>query len=296
MAAAGASGSDLLIVGPGVLGSYAGKLWLESHPGATVVAQTNSDASHERLRKMGLTPRTRAEAADGRKFPYVLFAAPPSGSDDYPAEVAAATALWDGSGSFVFTSSMSVCAAEDGSEVSEDRCPLVPEGKAPGTDRLLGAERAALSAGGNVLRLVGLYHAQRGPHTFFIRQGEVARYGGYTVNMLHYEDAAGLAAAVLRGDGAPAADGGAYRGRVFVGADGHPLTFDDMVAACFESGLFAGSVKFTAPPPEGGVGLGKRVRNDVTRRQLGWAPKYASFREFFIAHRGADFYTTSGLF
>jgi hypothetical protein len=36
--------------------------------------------------------------------------------------------------------------------------------------RLLGAEGAALSAGGNVLRLVGLYHAGRGPHTFFIKQ------------------------------------------------------------------------------------------------------------------------------
>jgi hypothetical protein len=35
--------------------------------------------------------------------------------------------------------------------------------------RLLGAESAALDAGGNVLRLVGLYHAGRGPHTFFIK-------------------------------------------------------------------------------------------------------------------------------
>jgi hypothetical protein len=47
------------------------------------------------------------------------------------AQVRAATQQWDGSGSFVFTSSMSVCATEDGSEVSEN-CPLVPQGKAPG--------------------------------------------------------------------------------------------------------------------------------------------------------------------
>jgi hypothetical protein len=46
-------------------------------------------------------------------------------------QVRAATQQWDGSGSFVFTSSMSVCATEDGSEVSEN-CPLVPQGKAPG--------------------------------------------------------------------------------------------------------------------------------------------------------------------
>lgn len=212
------------------------------------------------------------------------------------AQVAAAAKLWDGTGSFLFTSSMSVCAAEDGSEVSEDRCPLVAEGKSPSTDRLLAAERAALAAGGNVLRLVGLYHAQRGPHTFFIRQGEVARYGGYTVNMLHYEDAAGLAAAALRGDGAAAEDGGRYRGRVFVGTDGHPLTFEQMVDSCLQSGLFSGSVKFTAPAPEGGVGLGKRVSNEVTRRQLGWAPKYSSFQDFFLVNKGTDFYTSSGLF
>jgi hypothetical protein len=41
-----------------------------------------------RLRKLGLTPRTREEAQSSQqRFPYVLFAAPPSGSEDYPAEV-----------------------------------------------------------------------------------------------------------------------------------------------------------------------------------------------------------------
>lgn len=46
--AAAASSKDLLIVGPGVLGGYAGKLWTESFPEATVVAQTNTSNSHER--------------------------------------------------------------------------------------------------------------------------------------------------------------------------------------------------------------------------------------------------------
>jgi hypothetical protein len=36
---------------------------------------------------MGLTPRVKAEAIAGEKYPNVLFAAPPSGSEDYPAEV-----------------------------------------------------------------------------------------------------------------------------------------------------------------------------------------------------------------
>lgn len=286
--AAAASSQDLLIVGPGVLGSYLGVLWKEAFPGATVTAQTNTTNSHDRLRDMGLNPVTRDAAPAGKQYPYVLFAAPPSGSEDYPGAVSAATKQWDGTGSFVFTSSMSVCATDDGGEVNEN-CPLVPQGKSPSTDRLLGAEDAALSAGGNVLRLVGLYHAGRGPHTFFIKQGEVARYGGYTVNMLHYEDAARLALAILRGDGNSS---NAYRGQIFVGTDGHPLTFTDMVDACFASGLFgSGSVKFTGTPETGG--LGKVVSNESTRQQLGgWKPKYESFKSFFFENGGKDYYNS----
>ena len=37
---------------------------------------------------------------------------------------------------------------------------------------------------------------QRGAHTFFLRMSKVPRWGGYTVNLIHYEDAARLAAAV----------------------------------------------------------------------------------------------------
>ena len=47
-AAAGASGQDLLVVGPGVLGSYVGRLWLEAFPDSTVVGQTNTTSSHDR--------------------------------------------------------------------------------------------------------------------------------------------------------------------------------------------------------------------------------------------------------
>ena len=42
------SGQDLLVVGPGVLGSYVGILWQKQHPSATVVGQTNSTANHDR--------------------------------------------------------------------------------------------------------------------------------------------------------------------------------------------------------------------------------------------------------
>ncbi len=40
--------SDLLIVGPGVLGSLIGKLWTERQNHAAVVGQTNTETNHDR--------------------------------------------------------------------------------------------------------------------------------------------------------------------------------------------------------------------------------------------------------
>ena len=154
--AASPSSNDLLIVGPGVLGSYLGKLWLEEHGPGTVTGQTNSTANHGRLLQLGFAVRTtqqaaaeaaeaaaaaaksaaaeaaaaaKAEGGDGaepaaaspqqgrkptaggagpRSFANVAFCAPPSGSQDYVGDIKAALALWDGTGSFVFTSSAAV--------------------------------------------------------------------------------------------------------------------------------------------------------------------------------------------
>lgn len=39
---------DLLVVGPGVLGSYLAAQWLAQHPNATAVAQTNTTSNHAR--------------------------------------------------------------------------------------------------------------------------------------------------------------------------------------------------------------------------------------------------------
>lgn len=40
------SSSTLLVVGPGVLGSYLGKLWVDEHGTGSVVGQTNTTTSH----------------------------------------------------------------------------------------------------------------------------------------------------------------------------------------------------------------------------------------------------------
>eukprot|EP00193_Tetraselmis_chui_P001975 CAMPEP_0177758038 /NCGR_PEP_ID=MMETSP0491_2-20121128/3972_1 /TAXON_ID=63592 /ORGANISM="Tetraselmis chuii, Strain PLY429" /LENGTH=289 /DNA_ID=CAMNT_0019273747 /DNA_START=29 /DNA_END=896 /DNA_ORIENTATION=- len=215
---------DLLIIGPGVLGSYAGKLWLDSKPGSTVTGQTNSDGSHDRLRSLGITPTLRPE--DPRsvaKYDNVLFSAPPSGSADY--------------------------VADDADEDS----PLKPLGNSEQTDRLLLSEKAVMEAGGNVVRLVGLYHAQRGAHTFFLKKGEVERWGGYCINLIHYEDAASLAVAALQGG---------TRGQLYVGCDGVPVTLEEMMQAVAGCGNFEGSCTFTG---EAGGDSGKRMSNGKTR-------------------------------
>jgi hypothetical protein len=87
-----------------------------------------------------------------------------------------------------------VYSAKSG-ECREDS-PVAELGASERTDRLLKAEDAVLAAGGNVVRLVGLYHAARGAHTHVLRMGEVPRSADAIVNLIHYEDAARLALAV----------------------------------------------------------------------------------------------------
>lgn len=108
-------------------------------------------------------------------------------------QVAAAVELWDGRGTLVFTSSAGLYV-EDGA--CDERGAVAPLGTSERLDKLLRAEDAVLSAGGCVVRAVGLYHGQRGAHTFFLRQGSVERPAQSLVNLVHYEDAARLVIAV----------------------------------------------------------------------------------------------------
>jgi hypothetical protein len=294
MAAASLPGSpsskSLLICGPGVLGSYLGKLWLDDFGAGTVTGQTNTTNNHAALSALGVKTRLKTEAG-AEKFPFVCYSAPPSGSEDYVGDVNAALNLWDGTGSFVFTSSAGVYAVEDGSACDEN-APLVPLGANPRTDALLNAEQAVLDAGGCVVRLVGLYHRTRGAHTFFLKQGEVARFGGYIVNLIHYEDAASLTGAILRGQGSEnqgSSDG--YRSKVFLGCDNIPVSFEDMMKQIEASGQLDGSTTFTGAA---GPSQGKRMNNNATRKQLQWEPKFSGGIGKFFADGGNDWYFVEG--
>ncbi|KAL4528635.1 hypothetical protein Ndes2437B_g03182 [Nannochloris sp. 'desiccata'] len=278
------SSKSLLICGPGVLGSYLAKLWLDDFGAGTVTGQTNTTNNHPTLSALGVKPRLKTEAG-AEKFPFVCYSATPSGSEDYVSDVKAALNHWDGTGSFVFTSSAGVYAVEDGSACDET-APLVALGASPRTDTILQAEQAVLDAGGCVVRLVGLYHRMRGAHTFFLKQGEVARDGGYTVNLIHYEDAARLTGAILRGQGSEEGSAG-YRNKVFLGCDNMPITFEDMMKQIEASGQLSGSTKFTGAA---GPSKGKKMNNNATRKQLQWEPTFSGGIGKFFADGGKDWY------
>lgn len=258
--------SDLLIFGPGVLGRLVAQQWIQDHPGCQVYGKTVTTDHHDELLKIGITPLLK-ETMLPFQFPYVIFCAPPSRSPDYAGDVREAASSWNGKGSFVFTSSSGLIDCADNGSGDEDT-PAVPMGKNPRTDVLLKAESVVLEYGGCVLRLSGLYKADRGAHTYWLRQGKSELRPDHFVNLIHYEDAASLAIAILKKN---------LRARIFLGCDNHPLSRQEIMDLVNKSGKF--NEKF-----EGFTGtndsLGKRLNNSKTRAEIGWEPKYPSFAEF----------------
>lgn len=262
----GSTEMDLLVVGPGVLGRLVAENWLKANPSCRVYGQTRTKDHHEELGRLGIKPIIKG--SDSRNcFPFVIFCAPPSGSEDYPAEVRAATSLWSGKGSFLFTSSSAVYDSNDNKLCSEDSA-TVQMGRSHRTDILLMAEAEVLKLGGNVVRLAGLYKLDRGAHMYYLKKGTIDVCPEHIINLIHYEDAASLCKVILEKR---------YQGRVFMGCDGCPLSRQELMEEVNKSGKFKEKFKgFT------GVNgpLGKKMDNTKTRNEIGWEPKYRSFSEF----------------
>ncbi|KAK1275093.1 hypothetical protein QJS04_geneDACA000849 [Acorus gramineus] len=261
--------NDLLIVGPGVLGRMVSLKWKQDHPGCQIYGQTMTTDHHDELIKIGINPyliRTKM----AHQIPYVIFCAPPSRSADYTADVRSAALNWSGEGSLLFTSSTAAYDCSDNGlcdEMMQD-CPIVPIGRSPRTDVLLKAENILLEAGGCVVRLAGLYHSDRGAHTYWLGRGIVDARPDHILNLIHYEDAASLSIAILKTK---------LRGRTFMGCDNHPLSRQEIMDIVNRSGKF--SKKFECFTGTDGP-LGKRLNNSKTRAEIGWEPKYTSFANF----------------
>ncbi|KAF7842936.1 uncharacterized protein G2W53_005234 [Senna tora] len=257
---------DLLIVGPGVLGRLVADKWREENPGCQVYGQTRTTDHHDELVQMGINPSLNWTEAT-QKFPYVIYCAPPSRTSDYSGNVRLAALSWNGEGSFLFTSSSAPYDCNDNGPCDEDT-PAVPIGRSPRTDILLKAENVVLEFNGCVLRLAGLYKADRGAHNYWLEKGIVDSRPDHILNLIHYEDAASLAVAILKKN---------FRGKIFLGCDNHPLSRQEMMDLINRSGKFNKKFdKFTGTNDP----LGKRLNNSKTRQEVGWEPKYPSFARF----------------
>ncbi|RCV25438.1 hypothetical protein SETIT_5G166600v2 [Setaria italica] len=258
--------NDLLIVGPGVLGRIVAEMWKQEHPGSNVYGHTATTDHHCELTELGIIPSLKG-SIPGPKFPYVIFCAPPYRSEDYAGDLRVAASNWNGEGSFLFTSSTAVYDCSDNGLCSEDS-PCIQIGQSPRTDVLLKAENVVLEAGGCVLRLVGLYKSDRGPHVYWLSKGTLDARPDHILNLIHYEDAASLAIAIMKRR---------LRGRIFVGCDNEPLSRQEIMDRVNRSGKF--DTKFQGFTGTDGP-LGKRMENSKTRAEIGWQPKYPSFTEF----------------
>ncbi|OVA15042.1 hypothetical protein BVC80_949g56 [Macleaya cordata] len=271
--------NDLLIVGPGVLGRIVAEQWRKEHPGCQIYGQTMTTDHHDELIKIGVIPSLRGTEST-HNCPYVIFCAPPSRTPDYPGDVRLAASNWSGEGSFLFTSSSAPYDCNDNGTCDEDS-PVVPIGRSPRTDVLLSAEKAVLEVGGCVLRLAGLYIslplADRGAHVYWLNKGTVEANPDHILNLIHYEDAASLAIAILKKK---------LRGRIFLGCDNHPLSRQEIMELVNRSGkfdkkflAFTGMLLTHREHPSNDP-LGKRLNNSKTRLEIGWEPKYPSFAQF----------------
>ena len=166
-----------------------------------------------------------------------------------------------------------------GSDRGETVTETSPTGEAssPRVGRLLQAERAALDAGGCVLRLAGLYDLQRGAHNYWLtRASEIAGGPDGIINLLHYDDAAGACLAALLADKAT------IQKQVFLISDGNPLTRRGICESTLKAAVYRDK-----PMPkfaESDGSKGKIYDGSWSNAQLQWRPRYESFDAFMASN------------
>jgi nucleoside-diphosphate-sugar epimerase len=179
---------------------------------------------------------------------------------------------------FVFTSSTSVYEQNDGSIVTEDS-PTEPTSE--NAQLLLEAEnllRSAADAGfpGRILRVAGIYGPGRNRIEAMAKgKGMLPRDGDRWMNMVHRDD---LVEAILR-----AFEQG-RDGAVYNVADGSPVLQRDFAQWLLrEMGRTQEAVVHDVSRSAGRTPTHKRVSAEKIRRELGWEPRFPSFREGYAA-------------
>ena len=174
-----------------------------------------------------------------------------------------------------------------GGEVVDEATECHPDrdgGKASlGAERLVQGDRRAGSV--TVLRLAGIYGPGRLPNAAALRRGEpLAVVAEGWLNLIHVDDAA--RAVEL------AADSSA--GGLYVVSDGNPVIRGDYYREVARA-YGVSEVRFAAPaegsPRTARAGANKRIDPSKIRRELGFVPSFASYREGIagiVASEGAQ--------
>eukprot|EP01135_Chromosphaera_perkinsii_P005022 Nk52_evm20s310 gene=Nk52_evmTU20s310 len=306
---------DLLIVGCGALGCIVGEEWKGMYPDAEIVAETATTGRHEELKKLGFTPRVAdpdSEDQNNRKFNFVVMCVPPSKNENYEDIIRRALMLFttteQGEGGMVYVSSSGVYKECDGVIIKDSDKDEEVFGDSEHSLKMQKYEAALkedVRANGrrnvNILRAAGLYNLEKGPHRVYLRMTSSPRRADGYINLLHYEDAAGLCLAMLT----LAEKKGSYEEiKCFVGCDGNPVTrasmMDDVyermdVFEKLESNIASSKekpMKFGVDSPmdkQSGHHMrfstftslrGKILDNSASRKELDWQPKYKSFKAF----------------
>jgi nucleoside-diphosphate-sugar epimerase len=290
---------DCAVVGVGVLGTNLCRQLLQDSE-ISVTGITRSPERHETIRNLVFNrddqDRSNSErfrlvtfdqfnGPQERRFQNVVFCAPPSGFEDYPAAVRdVASNLWAGpeaGGSFVFTSSGAVYGPGLGAANSvTESSPTADPDSGPRVQRLLSAEKACLDAGGCCLRLAGLYNLDRGAHNFWLTSGKpISGSADGIVNLLHYDDAAGACFAALKAGAEVCA------GRAFLISDGHPLTRQQICESAVKARMYSQCAipEFVNTDQPGVLALGKIYDGSWSNKQLEWMPAVASFDSFMTS-------------
>jgi nucleoside-diphosphate-sugar epimerase len=282
---AAAEAPRALVIGCGYLGLHIARAL--SADGFLVTGTTRSPERAGELEAAGLRARlldlgrgeeTASSDVWRERYEAVVYAVAPGRASPPPlafrdgALLAARLLAPPPSSRFLYVSSTGVYGQADGSEIDEAVRPVPPEGR---QWLILEAEAALLELAGKggppvvILRLGGLYGPGRSPVDWLRRPGLRERLGSRGseawMTWIRVEDAArGIALAARR----------ARAGEVYILADGSPVTRGDFFrAAALEGGLAPLALR---PDP---ADLGKRLSIEKARRELGFAPRFPSYRE-----------------
>lgn len=269
---------DLWVVGAGTLGEIVCRKYKERNPNANIVGETTTERNHQHLDSIGVIPikSSQRSAGDLQSANNLVISIPPSSCPDYAGAVSEAIKYWVGpqyGGSLVFTSSVGVYGDYSG-RVVDEFSPL--DSESPRSKTLIAAEEAVLAKGGNILRLGGLYHDHRGPHTYWLqaaREGKVIESNADgLVNLIHYDDAADLIVTILSSH---------LQQTVLMGVDGTPTTKQEICQFALQSNLFANGTPIPQFRFETGS-RGKVCDASYSKKLLSWQPKFPSFRQCML--------------